>query len=245
MALKSGLRVSDGRCKDGHTRHRGAVCGFTLLELLVVMAVRGILMSFTVPMFSSMKSARKTAAAGLKSALETARSLALREGQDVYVAFTDDTPSDPENCFSHYAMFMADETDMDPNPERRRLVEVSGWEKLPNGVVFALGEDFEVPSGVPLNTVIEAPVRRVFPFSLEGGSLELPFLMFNEEGRIQYPQFYDTQFHYLGIAEGAFQRGEGRVFTRKRPAVEGAGEYPQADCLHVNLYSGRVRLITQ
>ncbi|MEM7147503.1 MAG: GspH/FimT family protein [Verrucomicrobiota bacterium] len=219
--------------------------GFTLLEMLVVVVVLSILLAISVPMFTSMTSPRKSAAVSLKASMEAARALAMREGRDVYVAFTDDTPRESENCYSHWAMFLPDETDLNPNPETRELVAASGWERLPDGVVFALGEDFEVPSGVPLNTVLEAPVRREFPFSLEGGEKELPFLMFNEEGRIQYPQFYDTQFHYLGIVEGMYEKGSGRTMRGMRSGVETGGEYPQADCLHVNLYTGRVRLITE
>jgi prepilin-type N-terminal cleavage/methylation domain-containing protein len=241
------VKAGERRAEGGGACGMGDRCsaGFTLMELLVVVSVMAILLGITVPMFTSMNSPRKSAALEVKSALETARALALREGRDVYVAFTDDTPTDDDNCFNHFAMFLPDETDLNPNPEERRVVPASGWERLPDGIVFALGEAFEVPSGVPVNTVLEAPVRRSFPFSLEGGEQRLPFLMFNEEGRIQYPQFYDTHFHYLGVAEGRYRGGEGRVLTKMRPGVESGGEYPQADCLHVNLYSGRVRLITQ
>jgi prepilin-type N-terminal cleavage/methylation domain-containing protein len=233
-----------------------AAAGFTLLELLVVVGIILLMMGLAAPTFQALNQPRKKALQELKAELESARTLALKEQTDVYVAFTDGSPSSQTHQFRRYGVFKADPSDPDPDPLRRRLVQVGGWSDLGEGVVFALGESFEVSSGDPLLTLLEARLKRPFLTPLEGGVSEgeasapspgvwvLPFLMYGREGTVQVPQFFDRDFLHIGVMDGYVEERE-PVPTRMRAGVELDQEFPQADCLQIDLYSGRARLVTE
>ncbi len=70
------------------SRQRYSVRGFSLIELLIVMAIVGVLMGFAVPAFSTfMQTTRlRSASSGLYEALVVARSEAIKRGASVAVS---------------------------------------------------------------------------------------------------------------------------------------------------------------
>ena len=104
--------------------------GFTLIELMVVIAVMAVLMSLTIPAFQGMGrgSRAKTAAFQLNTSMSLARQLAITTRQDVHVLFPDSDVRQPTNmmplAYSAYAVYGA------------RDGYVGEWRYLPAGVVF-------------------------------------------------------------------------------------------------------------
>lgn len=112
------------------TNNRTKPAGFTLLELMVVIAVMAVLLGLTVPAFQGLGrgSRARTTAFQLNNAMSLARQLAITTRQDVHVLFPDSAvnyPAGSENlAYSAFAVYGV----------RDRYV--GEWRKLPPGVVF-------------------------------------------------------------------------------------------------------------
>lgn len=80
--IGSGSSRGAGRGSKGHTGH-----GFTLFELIAVMAIVGVMLALAVPSYQYIGNANRIAAEvnGLLGDLQFARSEALKEGQPVSV----------------------------------------------------------------------------------------------------------------------------------------------------------------
>ena len=235
---------------------RIAACGgFSLVEMLLVVALMAIMLALAVPAVNTISNPRRASIEALKTRLEHARSLAMRERSFVFVAFTDGTPEKVANQYRRYSLFKLDPEDPNPDLLQRRVVQEGTWEELGEGLLFAHGADFEVSLEEPFGTIHDLPLLRVFPTFLEpedpGGEFQkpepgfwvLPFFLFNPEGKLEYPSVFQTEFYHVGLIEGFIAGGE-RRYTRTRPGIELDEEFPQAECLHVAPYSGRIRIIS-
>jgi type IV fimbrial biogenesis protein FimT len=80
-----------------------AVAGFTLLELVVTVALLGLLVTLSFPSFSSWirNSQTRTATEALQTGLRTAQGEALRRNRRVVLFFTNDNPAKNFDLTSH------------------------------------------------------------------------------------------------------------------------------------------------
>ncbi len=229
-----------------HQSSRRGAEAFTLFEMLIIAVVIILLMSLAVPTFNSLAPTRKTALSELKGFVDSARMLAQKEDRDVYLAFSDASSKEDASAFRRYALFKARDDRLLPGENLliRDLDQVTPWESLPLGMVFALGNDFEVAPPGRLRTVHDLSGSiYVRPFSFvendERVSRSFPFLMFSAAGRVEIPPATDADALHIGIAEGRFSAHEGRVLVN-RPGTDIA----QAECLKINHYTGKSRVIT-
>jgi len=223
-----------------------ATQAFTLFEMLIIAVVVILLMSLAVPTFNSLAPTRKTALSELKGFVDSARVLAQKEDRDVYLAFSDASVEEDDSAFRRYALFKANDERLLPGETllTRSLSQVTPWESLPPGMVFALGEDFEVVPPGRLRTVHDLSGSiYVRPFAFvendERVSRRFPFILFGSSGRVEIPPVTDADALHIGIAEGIFSADGGRILV-KRPGTDMA----QTECLKINHYTGKSRVIT-
>lgn len=251
MTPPAGVHVTtgEGGCRKQHS-------GFTLIELLAVIAVILILVAVAVPGISS-SVPRRVAILELQGALEAARSQALRNQTEVYVAFMDESATEIQQRFRRYAVFarerdaarryfsnqVAPDTPGSAFPTSE-LTALKLWSDLPEGILLGFGRDV---TGLPY-TVIESGTKRLFPVPTPGGGADdmlLPFLMFNAQGRLVFPEFWQPDYHYLVVLEGFYDEDGTRVITAWM-ADPGGGDaqVPVFEALGCNVYSGRIRLMS-
>src|SRR4029434_4147767 len=95
------MRLPTANCPIQRERRHGAACSvrsaFTLLELLVVLAIIGLLAAVTLPAMKGMRQSNALAAANrqLLDDLPGARQRAIKDGTVVMVLFV--PPADPAN----------------------------------------------------------------------------------------------------------------------------------------------------
>ncbi len=132
--------------------------GFTLLELMAVVALIGILLAIALPAFNAIGgSSRLEAAANeVHAAANLARQYALSRNQPTYLLFNEGQEN-PDLAYRAYALFTIN---THTNPVDQAAGEfIAGWQLLPEGVVFdpyAGGSDnlFSVSEGAAWNGAI-------------------------------------------------------------------------------------------
>ncbi len=112
--------------------------GFTLAELLVVVAIIGIMFAITLPALTNItgQTRLEAAANALHSAAKLARQHAVSRNEPTYLVFHDEQ-TDSELAYRAYAVFAIDISSGAPTQADGYYVK--DWETLPRGVVL----DFE------------------------------------------------------------------------------------------------------
>jgi prepilin-type N-terminal cleavage/methylation domain-containing protein len=223
---------------------------FSLIELLVVMAVVSLLLAIAAPSFVSLNPARKTGIHELAGFLENARAEAIARRAPRIVAFADDGFPGESGALRAYALFeeASAKNEADENGSTTRFRRLSPWRTLPEGLVFARGDDFEVSGGEAFRTLHDLVAERRFAVPSTSGSdgdaQPLPSLVFGPDGGIRSPGFTDADALHLGIVEGFRDPSTGKVtYTATRPSASGR-EFPNSECLEVGYYTGRPRILT-
>jgi type IV fimbrial biogenesis protein FimT len=74
--------------------------GFTLVELMVVIAITGILTAVAIPQYTQYRASRmvRVLSSSLSSSFRLARSEAIRRGRDVTICRTEDPDANPPAC---------------------------------------------------------------------------------------------------------------------------------------------------
>jgi prepilin-type N-terminal cleavage/methylation domain-containing protein len=241
-----------------HARHRGpatgvprAPSGFSLLELLVVLSIIVTVLGLSSLGLQGMNRDRQGALAEIRGVLESARATAIARHTDVYVAFATDQPADPDHRFRRYAMFTPDPGQPPDAPDAghiflRKLVAISEWHGLPDGLLFASGP--EIDGGEGYATIIDAPAefRRLFPY--ETANVAMPFLLFNAHGKLEVPPLFGERFHNVGVVEAAYQPGVSayagvpdRIYLGWQQSQ--GRKVPRVSCLTIDPFSGRPAIL--
>jgi len=220
---------------------------FSLIEILVVMSIVGVLLALAAPGFVSLGPNRKMAIHEVSGFLENARARSVAAGTEMIVAFADESFPDEDGAYRSYALFTLEGSAAGVGGTRP-LRQLSPWRTLPEGLVFARSEHFDVEAGIAFRTILDAPVRQHFPAPGAAGTsaaMILPYLLFGPEGGVLVPPFSDADALHVGIAEGYYDRGTGRVeLTSTRPGRSGTGQFANGECLQVGYYTGRSRILT-
>ena len=220
--------------------------------MLMVISVAMLLMSLAAPSLVDLSPTRKSAIREVRMGLERARLMARKENRVTYVAFADGTPPSTDDRYRLYAIFRAeDELQFGSDSAgislmNQPVAQVSRWESLPAGFLFATGSDFEAMPGETFQTILDSPHRRPFPFNLDQGTAELPlpFVAFHPSGRVEVPPAVESSLLHCGIASGYCEANGERILTGTRPGMNQAGEFAQGECLALNRYTGKARVIT-
>ncbi len=115
--------------------------GFTLAELLVVIALIGIMFAIALPALTNITGATKldAAANAVHSATKMARQYAIAHNQPTYLVFHDAqtaTGSDSHMAYRSYAVFTINiHTNITPIPQAAGYF-LTDWESLPTGIIF-------------------------------------------------------------------------------------------------------------
>jgi len=223
---------------------------FSLIELLIVMAMVSLLLAIAAPSLVSLSPARKTGIHELSGFLENARAEAIARSAPRIVAFADAHFPEPSLALRAYALF--EEAPAEGGQEKsgptNRFHRLSPWRTLPEGLVFASGADFEVIGDGAFRTLHDLIATHRFTLMTKSGGGDagrtLPSLVFGPDGGVRSPDFADADALHLGIVEGFRDASTGRVIhTAKR--VSGSGqEIPNGECLQVGYYTGRPRILT-
>jgi prepilin-type N-terminal cleavage/methylation domain-containing protein len=178
----------------GRSGAQAEVCnqgGFTMLEILVVLAIMVLLLSALVPAVSSLSksSGRKAAIANLVGGIEQARAQAITDSQATYVVFptfgsgTSQAILDRYN-YKSYAIFEDDPT----NPGA--VKQLTPWRSLPTGVSLR-------------SASVGALATTTFAFTPLNTSASFPFLKFTTDGAIDPASTSSsTNPLTLGVFEG-------------------------------------------
>jgi len=185
-------------------------CAFTLLELLVVMAIIVLLLAAVVPAVTSLSKSngRKAAISNLLGGIEQARAQAIADGQATYVVFatfgngTSQATLDRYN-YKSYAIFEDDSA----NPGA--VKQLTPWRTLPTGLSLRANQG----SGFAItNLVTPAALPAPTPsFSFTPNSSSSPtfyLIKFNTAGELDTPAANVV----LGLFEGFVSSGN-ETFT--------------------------------
>ncbi len=200
MSPVSRARVAGPDSPPGTT---GGACGFTLLEMLVVVTIVAMMVGLTVGVTGSLRGSRgSTAAQQLAAVIDSARAKALLDAGEVVVAFATNAVSDPRLAYRAVVICQSRLVGSSQPPQYE---PVSGWFSLPEGFVFALARPADEEAGV---NVLDAPdaLQLVSLPGTEPDAL-LPCIGFRELGAVSLPLDTRGRPVLVAIAEGMVDVG--------------------------------------
>lgn len=222
-----GLRSE--RC-GAFTRKQRERFAFTLFELLIVIGIISLLLITVLPAVNSLSKSggRKGAISNLTIIIEQARSLALSDARNTYVAFTGDV-SLSEYTYRSYAVFEDDATGV------AHAIQVTKWQKLPTGISFR-AQNEKTGTGTCL-TSTSNNVTADFDFPPGAAKITCRYLGFDPTGSVIQPT--STAPMRLVIFEGLVKSGSEIATAR-----EGSQE-PVRDEIQVGRYNGRAKYVVR
>lgn len=219
--------------------------GFSLVEMLLVMAVAGTLLALAAPSLLNLGPSRKAASMELSGFLERAGMHAVTREEPVYVAFADQSHPVEGQRFRAYASFVPDSAgEENQSIAGRSLRQVSEWISLPEGIVFGNASLFEAGPGYAFRTLHDFPEKRPFAVSSESGSqvsAEFPYLVFSPSGGILYPPITDADALNLALVEGNLNQRGDDILTQGGTRADAT---PRAELLRIAYYTGRATVLT-
>ncbi len=225
----------------------GSRAAYSLVELIVVVAIVSLLLAFAAPGFVALGPSRKAGLHEVANFLEQARAQAVATRSPRIVAFADEAFPRRGDALRAYALFAFAETE-DGSGEEGLPRRLTPWRTLPKGLVFAKGEHFEVEGGIAFRTLHDFADRRTFPAPGPDGrdttAAALPCLVFGPGGGVLSPAFIDADALHVGLVEGFYDPGPGRLALTSTRSASGDRALPNGDCLGIGLHTGRIRLLT-
>jgi prepilin-type N-terminal cleavage/methylation domain-containing protein len=213
-----------GSGREAVNGRRLATLGFTLLEMVTVMAIIAIATAVAVPAIGSLsKSSSRRAALSLTlGVLDQTRALAISRSGNYYLAFADNSPDWPEDyrCRAFAIFEEAFSPSASPGSQYHWL-QVSNWTKLPVGVAFD-------PAAA---TVFGGAARKTFYFSPLGKEISAAYFKFNSVGAVDEPA--DSALASVKIFEGFINSNGQPTYTNKAAAAE--------EVVKVSLVTGRAK----
>lgn len=226
--------------------------GFSLIELLVVVAILGLLMAATVPTIRGLTTgpSLNSASITLRSGLEQARARALSMNNYVGL-FIVDAHGNEEEVLSQYALFEVADLDggifKTLNPPR----QITAWQFLPKGVIFMKGDRNDLPSILDLPKTanyfgvrgIDGPGYAKIKMGIgeEVRDIDLPGIVFGPNGAVAAPRLSNfLQDIDLPLVEG-IPTGSDNDWTAQVP-VHNERRF---DVIRVGRMSGSIRFLQQ
>jgi prepilin-type N-terminal cleavage/methylation domain-containing protein len=176
--------------------HRTTQRGFTLVELLVVVAIMAVLLGLTIPAFQGTGRGGKlrTAVFQVNSHMNLARQMAITTRQNVYVVFQDNVVATNNWNFSAYAVYAENDG------------YIGEWRRLPPGVVFHPSHNPGGTATQPRNLFLNSALYEVsVPFPKDGASPQnLYGFTFRRDGRLDVAGFNRKS---IFLSEGFLESG--------------------------------------
>ncbi|MEM8953343.1 MAG: prepilin-type N-terminal cleavage/methylation domain-containing protein [Verrucomicrobiota bacterium] len=228
------------REKSANTRNAEGA-GFTLLELVAVVAVISILAAFTYPAMRALTSApaRATGLREVVSAMDQARMAAISRGEAVALVFVDETIDDDERPFRSYAVYRVRSYDSGvtgaSGSGRWKAVEaLSSWERLSSGAFFGTVGN----GGFDRETIFDAPSEEgVGEILFQGeGAYMFPAIVFNKFGGVVSPRPGIPLV--VSVSEGVVRGGRATV------TGPGTDRGAVAEVVEVARQTGRPRVVS-
>lgn len=183
--LRSSELIYRGESENSLSRkpcHKRRGAGFTLIEMIVVLAIMGLMMGMSIPYFARFTRGikLKSAASNISTVLQTARSYAVTERKNFLVVINDEIEGDLYYAVKIYRTGDDAET-------------VGKWQQLPQGI-----EIVEVSSGFSKESYLVA-----VPFPNDSDAPQLvPMVQFKPNGGVEHSGYFyikDTDDNYRKI----------------------------------------------
>lgn len=178
-------------------RRSPSVCGFTLLELLAVMAVIALLVGLTVPAMSGLGKAGNLSSGArmVSNMLASARTEAITRRAVTRMAIATDWPGDAAAAnYRKMSIWLHEPAAVEP------WKQIAPWVQLPESVAFEPASPGYVTSGDPAGYLL-AGTQNSFTATIRGRMVTMKFVEFVPSGAARLPQATGSDV-WLALAPG-------------------------------------------